>query len=50
MEKAILLFKKEGLPGERFGSTVERLGLERTEEYLCSDELLRQKGEILGGQ
>ena len=27
VEKAILLFKKEGLPGERFGSTVERLGL-----------------------
>ncbi len=50
VEKAILLFKKEGLPGERFGSTVERLGLERTEECLCSDELLRQKGEILGGQ
>ncbi len=47
VEKAILLFKREGLPGERFGMTVERLGLERTEALLCSDQLLTQKAEIL---
>ena len=47
VEKAILLFKREGLPGERFGMTVERLGLEKTEALLCSDQLLTQKAEIL---
>ncbi len=34
IEKAILLFQREGLPGERFGSTVERLGMERVEREL----------------
>ncbi len=48
VEKAILLFKRDGLPGERFGSTVERLGLERVEALLLSRELLDQKKEILG--
>lgn len=48
VEKAILLFKREGRPGERFGQTVERLGLERAETLLCSGELLAQKEEILG--
>ena len=48
VEKAILLFKREGLPGERFGMTVERLGLEKAEALLRSDELLAQKAEILG--
>lgn len=47
VEKAILLFKKEGKPGERFGQTVERLGLARAEELLISHELLEQKEDIL---
>ena len=47
IEKAILLFKSEGHPGERFGSTVERLGMEKVEEMLISDELLTRKNEIL---
>lgn len=47
VEKAILLFKRDGIPGERFGSTVERLGLEKVEALLCSGELLDQKTEIL---
>lgn len=47
VEKAILLFKRDGLPGERFGSTVERLGLAQAEALLCSGELLEQKEEIL---
>lgn len=47
VEKAILLFKRDGLPGERFGSTVERLGLEQVEELLRSGELLEQKDAIL---
>ena len=48
VEKAILLFKKEGKPGERFGQTVERLGLARAEELLTSRQLLEQKETILG--
>ena len=34
VERAILLFQREGLPGERFGSTVERLGMARVEAEL----------------
>lgn len=48
IEKTILLFKSEGQAGERFGQTCERLGLERINALLDSDELLRRKDEILG--
>ncbi len=34
VERAILLFKEQGLPGERFGDTVARLGFEAVEEAL----------------
>ncbi len=47
VEKAILLFKSKGQTGERFGQTVERLGLEKVEKMLLSDSLLRRKEEIL---
>ncbi len=48
IEKALLLYKSEGKAGERFGQTVERLGLEATEAMLLSNELLERKAEILG--
>lgn len=48
VEKAILLFKDKGKPGERFGSMVERIGLEKVEKALLSDHLLKHKNEILG--
>ncbi|MEG1500734.1 MAG: 4Fe-4S binding protein, partial [Clostridiales bacterium] len=32
IEKAILLFKSQGLDGERFSSTIERIGLPETEK------------------
>ncbi len=48
VEKAILLFKSEGRSGERFASTVDRLGLEKVERMLLSDDLLKGKEEILG--
>ncbi len=48
VEKAILLFKEKGEPGERFGSMVERIGLEKVEKELMSDHLLKHKNEILG--
>lgn len=47
VEKAILLFKSKGISGERFGTTVERLGVERVEKMLTSDRLLKNKEEIL---
>ncbi len=46
VEKAILLFKDQGQPGERFATVVERLGLEQVEKLLLSDELLKRKEEI----
>ncbi len=49
-EKALLLFKDQGRDGERFGMLVERLGGERVEELLLSEELLQRKDEILHGK
>ena len=34
LEKAILLFRDEGIKGERFAETVERLGMDYVEEKL----------------
>ncbi len=47
VEKALLLFKSKGIAGERFGETIDRIGVEAVEEMLISDELLRMKDEIL---
>ena len=47
VEKAILLFKQKGISGERFGDTVERLGVDKAEKMLVSDNLLKRKEEIL---
>ncbi len=48
IEKAILLFKRDGLAGERFGQTIDRMGVDRVEELLLSDELIEDKDNILG--
>ena len=47
MEKAILLFREQGLTGERFADTVERIGFENVQEQLLSDGLLQRKEENL---
>ncbi len=47
VEKAILLFRSEGKPGERFAQTIDRIGIECAEALLLSDELLRRKEEII---
>ena len=47
IEKAILFYISEGKPGERFGDTVDRLGVEETEKILVSDSLLQNKEKIL---
>lgn len=47
IEKAILLFREQGKPGERFATTIERIGFEKVEEMLLSDDLLNRKDQIL---
>ena len=48
IEKTILFFRDQGLKGERFALTIERLGFDTVEEaILSSDELLDRKEEIL---
>lgn len=47
IEKAILLFREQGIAGERFADTIERIGFESVEKQILSDELLQRKGEIL---
>ena len=45
IEKAILLFREQGITGERFSDTIERLGFENVQEQLLSDALLNRKSE-----
>ena len=48
VEKAILLFRSEGISGERFADTIERIGFGRAQSLLFGNTLLEQKNEILG--
>ncbi|WP_432651282.1 C-GCAxxG-C-C family (seleno)protein [Huintestinicola sp.] len=48
VEKAILLFRDQGMSGERFADAIERIGFENVEAQLLSDELMKSKTEILG--
>ena len=50
IEKAILLFREQGITGERFADTIARLGFENVQEQLLSDELLSRKEENLSAQ
>lgn len=47
IEKAILLFREQGNTGERFGITIDRIGVDKFIEMLLSDEVLERKEEIL---
>ena len=47
VEKCILLFREQGISGERFADTVERLGFENVQAQLLGDEILARKAEIL---
>lgn len=47
VEKAILLFKDQGIAGERFADTIARLGFENVQAQLLCDTLLTRKDEIL---
>lgn len=50
IESAILLFREQGITGERFSDTIKRLGLENVEAQLLSHDLLDRKQEILDAQ
>lgn len=47
LEKAILLFRDQGTPGERFADTIRRIGFDTAQKALLSDTLLERKAEIL---
>lgn len=46
--KVILLYKEQGLPGERLAVMVDRLGIDAVERELAGDGLLERKTAILG--
>ena len=48
VEKSILLFRDQGISGERFADTINRIGFERAQELLLGNELMERKNEILG--
>ena len=50
VEKAILLFREQGITGERFADTVARLGFENVQAQLLADDLLARKDENLKAQ
>ena len=50
VEKAILLFREQGITGERFADTVERIGFENVQEQLLANDLLDRKEENIAAQ
>ena len=46
MEKAILLYKDQGIKGERFEETIKRISFENIEEQLLDDDLLNRKVKV----
>lgn len=50
VEKAILLFREQGITGERFADTVARLGFENVQAQLLSNDLLARKTDNLKAQ
>ncbi|MGB8454113.1 MAG: 4Fe-4S binding protein [Anaerocolumna sp.] len=47
VEKVILFFREQGMTGERFADTIERIGFEYVEEQLLADDIFNRKQEIL---
>ena len=50
VEKAILLFREQGITGERFADTVARIGFGQVQEQLLADGLLARKQENISAQ
>ncbi|MBQ9116562.1 MAG: 4Fe-4S binding protein [Clostridia bacterium] len=49
LESAILWFKENGLPKERFGVAIDRVGVDEVERAILGGELLARRSEILQG-
>ena len=47
IEKVMLWYKENGLPKERLGAAIDRLGVEVLEAAISSDDLINRKEEIL---
>ena len=47
IEKAMLFYREQGKTGERFSQTIDRIGFDKVEALLISDEILSRKQEIL---
>ena len=47
IEKTMLWFKENAYQKERLGMAIDRIGAEKMEEALFSDDLLNRKEEIL---
>ena len=47
IEKAILLFREQGVTGERFGRTIDRVGADKFIEMLLGDDVLARRESIL---
>jgi len=47
IEKVILLYREQGITGERLSQTVERLGFANVEAQVLADEILERKQAIL---
>ena len=50
IEKAILLYREQGVTGERFGRSIDRIGVDNFIAQLLSDDVLSRKEAILGGE
>ena len=50
VEKAILLFREQGITGERFADTVARLGFEDVQRQLLAGDLLARKEENIAAE
>ena len=50
VEKAILLFREQGITGERCADTVSRLGFENVQSQLLGDALLERKQENIAAE
>lgn len=50
VEKAILLFREQGITGERFADTVARIGFAEVQKQLLADDLLARKQENIAAQ
>mgnify|MGYP002692317338 FL=1 len=47
LEKTMLWFKENAMPKERLGKAIDRLGIEKFEHDVFSDDLLNRREEIL---